>query len=81
MGDQEVAFKAGESAGQILGSWRAARDASLASKGTWQDEVLIWSQPAAWCDQVICQWCSDYIQSWSPRTLLIVDCLGSQWQE
>ena len=42
-------------------------------------DLLIWGQPAAWADQVIQTWVSDYVQSLYPHVLQIVDCMGAQW--
>ena len=42
-------------------------------------QYRVWGQPAAWCDQVICTWISEYIQELYPQGCIqIVDCLGSQ---
>ena len=43
-------------------------------------QYRVWGQPAAWCDQVICTWISEYLQELYPQGCIqIVDCLGSQW--
>ncbi|MCP4240021.1 MAG: hypothetical protein GY772_05625, partial [bacterium] len=78
VGDETITHQAGKSAGQALRAWRKLRDQP--DQG-FTGELLIWGQPAAWTDQVICSWVSDYLQTLYPQCIQIVDCLGSQWAE
>ena len=77
--DDEVQFyKGGTSAGNVLGNWRKARDENPGAF----DSVRVWGQPAAWTDEIICSFLSDYVQELFPSGVIqILDCLGSQWSE
>ena len=78
--DETTTYYASASANNVLASWRRCRDdPELGCQGCFQ-QVLVWGQPAAWCDQVICSWMSDYIKSLYPQCIQVVDCLGSQWE-
>lgn len=71
-------YRKGESCGQLLAGWRWLRDKQ--PDQSWADQFLVWGQPGAWCDMVICSWTSDLLASRHPDgTLSLCDCLGSQW--
>ena len=78
LGDEEITLQAGKPAGKLLQGWRRLREDPDQS---WSQELEIWGQPAAWADQVICAWVSDYLRSRFSQCIFIVDCLGSQWSE
>ena len=79
LGDATITHQKGTSAGNVLGGWRKVRDQM--PDGQWQNEFVIWGQPSAWADTIICNWMSDYIAETYGQTFQIVDCLGSMWQE
>ena len=78
--DQTEEFQAGTSAKGLLREWRRARDDPKLGAQACFGEVLVWGQPAAWADQVICSWASDYVASLYPQAIQLVDCLGAQWE-
>ena len=78
VGEEEITLQAGTSAGNVLRGWRLLRQDPDQS---WASELEIWGQPAAWADQIICLWVSDYLQRHFSQCIYIVDCLGSQWCE
>jgi len=79
-GDEKVDYKAGASAQGALAGWRKARDDPELGAQAFTGELLIWGQPAAWADQCMCSWVSDYIASVYSQAVLLVDCLGAQWE-
>ena len=71
-------FKAGTSCHGVLNSWRKARDQNPSQL----ERFRVWGQPAAWTDEIICMFLSDYVKEMFPDGVLqLVDCLGSQWSE
>ena len=70
MADHEVVHQKGQSVGNALAPWRKVRDQSPDS--SWQDEFVVWGQPSAWADAIICAWVSDYIRELYPQTLSLI---------
>ena len=79
-GDEIVSYQKGQST-SLLSGWKRLRDGEPGEEpDTRWMQYRVWGQPAAWCDQVICTWISEYIQELYPQGCIqIVDCLGSQW--
>ena len=79
-GDETESYQEGQST-SLLQGWRRLRDGAPGEEpDTRWMQYRVWGQPAAWCDQVICTWISEYLQELYPQGCIqIVDCLGSQW--
>ena len=78
LGDEEITFQKGKPVGPLLRGWKAVRDNQ--PDQSWSQHFRIWGQPAAWADQVICSWVSDFLAEEYPQGCIqLVDCLGSQW--
>jgi len=69
----------GKSAKNCMSGWRKLRQSLGASVFR---RLRVWSQPAAWADEVIHCWLSDLIKNeYQPQALFQVDCCSGQWTE
>ena len=41
----------------------------------------MWSQPAAWADEIISCWISDLVSEYTIQSINVVDCFSGQWTE
>jgi hypothetical protein len=74
-----VSREQGKSARGILSGWRKLRQSLGADAFR---RLRIWSQPAAWADEVIHCWLSDLIKAeYQQQCLFQVDCCSGQWTE
>ena len=80
LGDDVQSHEIGQST-NLLAGWRRLHDGARGEDpDTRWMQYRVWGQPAAWCDQIICTWISEYLQELYPQGCIqIVDCLGSQW--
>ena len=77
--DQVIVRQKGESAGQLLSTWRLLRDQNP-DKG-WQEWFTVWGQHSSTCDAVLAVWVSDHIAQQKPDQpkMVVTDCLGASW--
>ena len=74
-----ISREKGKNSRGVLSGWRKLRQ-SLGHDAF--RRLRIWSQPAAWADEVIHCWLSDLIRSeYQPQCVFQVDCCSGQWTE
>ena len=68
----------GQSARGLLNNWVKLRE----SLGEEQFlKLRVWSQPAAWADEIISCWISDLLKQYVYQSINAIDCFSGQWTE
>ena len=68
----------GQSAGQCMRNWVKLRE-ELGHERF--QSVRVWTQPAAWADEIISCWVSDLVSEYLHQSINVVDCFTGQWTE
>ena len=75
MGEEPLKHTKNQSAGKLLQYWRGVQQ----RRPELFRHLRVWGQPAAWADQVIQTWVSEYIRELYPQAIVLCDCLGAAW--
>ena len=66
----------GDSARGAMREWVALREELGPEKF---QELRVWSQPAAWADEVIHCWLVEVLATLVPQSINVCDCFSGQW--